>query len=80
MCKYDIKTVLELKNEKSSKEYFSVDDVVEMIYEDFNDGEIEVKGKIVGIEDDGYLLIYNFKSLNSEYYYLSNVKYIVRNN
>lgn len=76
-CKYDIKRILEFKNEKCKSDYFSIDDDIWLIYEDFNEGDIEVKGKIVGIEEDGYLLISNTKTLRIEMYYLSNIKHLI---
>lgn len=79
-CNYDIKRVLKFNNGKcgSKTEYYSVDDMIIMGYEDVNDGEIEIRGYIVGIEDDGYLLIYNHKSGRIQKYYLSNITFMIK--
>lgn len=78
MREYKVKRVLEFKNDKGKKEYYSIGDAIIMIYEDFNDGEIEIKGNIVGIEDDGYLLVDRYKTLHIEKYYLSNIVYMIK--
>lgn len=76
VCAYNVKRVLEFKNESGKREHFSVGDNIVMIYDDFNDGEEEVRGKIVGIEDSGYLLITSKMSTRIYMYYLSNIKYL----
>lgn len=77
MCSYKVKRVLEFKNDKQCKtEYFSVGDSIIMIYEDINEGNVEIKGEIVGVEDEGYLLIASNKTLGIHRYYLYNVRFI----
>ena len=78
MFKYEVKRVLEFKNDKCKTEYLSVGDDIIMGYEDYNEGVIEIKGEVLGIEDDGYLLIYRHKTLKIEKYELCNIIFLIK--
>ena len=56
---YDVRTCLSFKNKgEETKHYFEKDNIV-IIFEDCNDGAIEIKGKVFCFTDDGIVLYVN---------------------